>query len=205
MPGGGSGFDGDEFGGMRYHGLYMGKVVNREDPNGDGRVRVQIPGLIDDASAWAKPKGMGYIKWGAIRVPPLEADVYVQFLNGELDQPVYEPADAGTRGQEGEREMFPEFEHPDIIVAGFGPFRLVIDTRDDPDAGLVPSLRIKQVASLESGETDTAWFELRENSAQMRGDSVAQVTSGALTDIDSDGDVQVKRRKVMPTEKPISG
>jgi len=203
--GGGTGFEGDEHGGMKYHGLYMGKVVDRSDPDGNGRVRVQIPGLIDDRSAWAKPKGMGFTFWGMVKVPPLDADVYVQFLNGELDQPVYEPADAGTRGENGEREMFKEFEDPDIIVAGFGPFRLVIDLRDDEEAGLVPTCRLKQIVTIGGEEQDVAWFQLGDNSAQVYADSAVQCRAGAMLDLDSDGDVQVKRRKVMPSAKPISG
>jgi len=203
--GGGTGFEGDDHGGQKYHGLYMGSVVDRNDPNGDGRVRVKIPGLIDDKSAWARPKGMGYTLWGMIRVPPQDADVYVQFINGELDQPVYEPADAGTRGPDGEREMFKEFEDPDVIVAGFGPFRLVIDLREDEEAGVKPTCRLKQIATVNGEETDVAWFQLGENSAQIYADSAVQAKAGAMLDLDSDGDVQVKRRKVMPSSKPLSG
>jgi len=197
-----SGFEGDDFQGDPHYGLYMGTVIDREDPDGDGRVRVQIPGLIDEKSAWAKPKGGGSALWGFVRVPPKGADVYVQFINGDLERPVYEPADYGTK--DGEREMFPEHESPDVIVGGYGPFRIVIDLRENEETGLKPSLLVKQVATLKDGsETDTAWFRLSENSAQMHGDSAAQIESGALTDIDSDGDVQIRHRKVMPASRPI--
>ena len=197
---GNTGFDGDDFSGHQYLGLYMGKVVDRADPDGNGRVRVQIPGIIEERSAWAKPRGMGAALWGFVAVPPLDADVYVQFINGDIDRPVYEPADAGVR--DGEREMFPEHEDPDIVVAGFGPFRLVVDLRDTDD--VTPSLVIKQVATLGDGsETDTAWIRFGENSIQVRGDAAVQVTSGGLTDLDSDGDIQVRRRKVMPASRPI--
>jgi len=198
---GNTGFDGDGFRGERYFGLYMGRVVDRNDPDTRGRVRVEIPGMIDERSAWAVPKGGGSRKWGSVAVPPLDADVYVQFVNGDIERPVYEPADYGIR--DGEPEVFPEHEDPDIIVAGFGPFRLVIDLRDD-GAEQTPSLVLKQVATLGDGsETDTAWVRLGENSIQVRGDAAVQVTSGGLTDLDSDGDIQVRRRKVMPASRPI--
>lgn len=197
-----TGFDGDDFGGVRHLGLYMGKVVDRSDPDGNGRVRVQILGLIDERSAWAIPKGGGSPLRGIVAVPPIDADVYVQFINGDIEHPVYEPADFGVR--DDVREMFPEHEDPDVIVAGFGPFRVVIDLREDEDAGLVPTLTLKQVATLSNGlETDTAWIQISENSIQVRGDAAVQVTSGAMTDIDSDGDIQIKRRKVMPASRPI--
>lgn len=196
-----TGFDGDDFGGKRHDGLFMGKVVDRDDPDGDGRIRVQIPGLIEEKSAWARPRGGGYSQWGVVKVPPLEADVYVQFVNGDINRPVYEPADYGTR--DGKKEMFPEHESPDIVVAGFGPFRVVVDLRNDGET-LIPSLVIKQVATLPDGsETDTAWIRFSENAIQVRGDAAVQVTSGGITDIDSDGDVQVRRRKVMPASRPI--
>lgn len=198
-----TGFDGDSFRGKKLDGLFMGRVVDRDDPAGNARIRVEIPGVIDGQSAWATPKGGGSPLAGIVRVPPLEADVYVQFVNGDEDRPVYEPADWGVRG--GVRELFPEFEDPDVIVAGFGPFRLVVDLREDSDAGIVPSLVLKTVVTLGDGsETDTAWIRMSENSIQVRADSAVQVTSGALTDIDSDGDIQVRRRKVMPASRPIS-
>ncbi len=197
-----TGFDGDDFKGISYDGLYMGKVVDRSDPDLNGRIRVQIPGLIDDRSAWAIPRGGGSPLWGVVAVPPIDADVYIQFINGNIERPVYEPADFGVR--DGDREIFPEHEDPDVVVAGFGPFRVVVDLRDDADAELVPSLVLKQVATLSDGsEVDTAWVRLSENSIQVRGDAAVQVTSGAMTDIDSDGDIQIKRRKVMPASRPI--
>lgn len=197
---GNTGFDGDDFGGTRYFGLYMGRVVDRNDPDGDARIRVQIPGMIDERSAWARPKGGGSRRWGFVAVPPLDSDVYVQFVNGDIERPVYEPADYGTKA--GDKEIFPEHQDPDIIVGGFGPFRVVVDLRNEGD--LTPSLMIKQVAELPSGEeTDTAWVRLGENSVQVRGDAAVQVTSGGLTDLDSDGDIQVRRRKVMPASRPI--
>jgi len=199
---GNTGFEGDEFRGPRYEGLYMGRVVDRADPDHRGRVRVEIPGMIDGRSAWAVPRGGGSPLWGIVAVPPLEADVLIQFINGDIERPVYEPADYGVR--DGEPEVFPEHEDPDVIVAGFGPFRLVIDLREDEAAELTPSLVIKQVAKLGDGsETDTAWVRLGENSIQVRGDAAVQVTSGGLTDLDSDGDIQVRRRKVMPASRPI--
>ncbi len=198
-----TGFEGDGFRGERLLGLYMGRVVDRDDPDGDGRVRVEIPGVIDGKSAWAKPRGGGSALWGFIAVPPLDADVYVQFVNGDQNVPRYEPADWGER--DGVRELFPEFDSPDVIVGGYGPFRFVIDLREDKEAGITPSLMVKQVVKLPDGsETDTAWFTLGENSAGMHGDSAAQVSSGAITDISSEGDVQVKERKVMPAQRPIS-
>jgi len=195
----GSGFEGDQFEGQRYFGVYEGRVVDRDDPDLNGRIRIQIPGLIDERSAWARPRGGGSKNWGMVKVPPLHSDVLVQFINGNIDRPIYEPFDYGV--PEAGREMFPEHDHPDVIVAGFGPFRLVIDLKE----GVEPSLMVKQVAQLADGsETDTAWFLISENSVQSHGDSAAELHSGGITSVDSEGDVQVKGRKMMPVERPVS-
>lgn len=156
--------------------------------------------MIEERSAWAVPRGGGFTKWGIVAVPPLDADVLVQFINGDQTRPVYEPADYGVR--DNEAEVFPEHDDPDVVVMGYGPFRLVFDLRDTDDVS--PSLTIKQVAVKADGtETDTAWLRLTENSIQAHGESVAQVSSGALTDVRSEGGMQVGERKVMPGTRPI--
>jgi len=195
----GTGFDGDNFDGQRYFGVYEGYVVDRDDPQQDGRVRVRIPGMIDDRSAWARPRGGGSKRWGKVAVPPDEADVLVQFINGDIDRPIYEPFDFGH--PDGDREMFPEHDDPDVIVMGFGPFRLVVDLRDD----VSPSAMLKQVHQLSDGsETDTAWIQLINNSIQVHADSAVEVDGASLVNIKSAGDIQIKNRKVLPNVRPIS-
>lgn len=200
-----TGFKGDNFGGERILELCMGTVVDRNDPEGDGRVRVKIPGRMEK-SPWAKPKGGGYTKWGKNVVPPLDADVYVQFINGNPERPVYEPADHGVRAPVGnpegplETERFPEFEDPDVAVWGIGPFRLVIDSREGQQAAT-----FKLVKTLPSGEeTDVAWIflNLEDNAIEIHADSAVGL-SGTIVNVDAPA-VTINERKVVMNGKPIN-
>jgi hypothetical protein len=73
-------------------GLYRGVVMDRSDPLTLGRVRVRIPGLIDEGSAWALPLGTvggGDTERGFYAVPELDAEVGVLFHRGNIDEPHY--------------------------------------------------------------------------------------------------------------------
>lgn len=206
-----SGFDGDGFGGERLFGLYMGTVIDRVDPDGDGRVRVRIPGLMEQ-SPWARPRGGGHTKWGKNDVPPMDCDVYVQFVNGDPRLPVYEPADHGLRrvdkGNEkvDEPERFPEFEDPDVHVWGRGPFRLVVDNREGQRSAVLKVVRV--IGADENGnggeETDVAWlyFNYEDNSVELHADSAIGV-SGTIFDVDCPG-VVLNGRKLTANGKAIN-
>jgi uncharacterized protein involved in type VI secretion and phage assembly len=84
----------------RHLGLYMGVVVDRDDPERLGRVRVRIPGLVEPASAWAFPLGTvggGSEGRGFFAVPELGADVGVLFHQGDVDHPFYLAGHWGRR------------------------------------------------------------------------------------------------------------
>lgn len=193
-----TGFESDEFlGDGKLEGIYLGSVVQRDDPDGLCRVRVAIPGLMEKTT-WARPRGGGSKNWGKASVPPIGADVYVQFLNMDPRMPIYEPADYGYRNNES--EVFPEHEDPDVHVFGIGRFRIVVDQRD-AEAG---SLRIKLVKNISSVETDVAWIEINDNnSIQVYADSAVGIEAGAIVNVDAPA-VQIKNRKVMNTTRPIN-
>ena len=76
----------------RFTGIVLGVVVDRNDPDDLGRVRVRVPGLLEPASTWALPMGTvggGSSDRGVFAVPEVDADVGVMFLNADPDRPVY--------------------------------------------------------------------------------------------------------------------
>jgi uncharacterized protein involved in type VI secretion and phage assembly len=76
----------------RYTALYIGQVVDREDPEGLGRVRVRVPGLVEPASAWAFPLGTvggGSEGRGFFAIPEQGAEVGILFHQGDIDHPYY--------------------------------------------------------------------------------------------------------------------
>lgn len=76
--------------GRRYYGKYRGSVVTNVDPMQLGRVQVSVPRLLGDGRmAWAMPcvpyAGNGV---GLFAVPPVGANVWVEFEGGDLDKAI---------------------------------------------------------------------------------------------------------------------
>ena len=115
---------------LRY-GMYIGVVVDREDPDGLGRVRVMVPALLEPASGWAWPLGTvggGSKDRGFFAVPEVGAEVGVLFALGDVDHPYYLAAHWGAPG--GESEVPAEAGgSPDVRVIATDSFRIVIDER----------------------------------------------------------------------------
>jgi hypothetical protein len=87
-----SNFDDDDDGETKVLGLEVGYVTNRDDPEGLGRVRLCIPGLIEPESAWAFPLGTGgggSKRRGFFAVPEVGAEVGVFFKRGDISAPYY--------------------------------------------------------------------------------------------------------------------
>lgn len=190
-----TGFDGDGFDGHLVHGVWAGIVVDRDDPDRRGRIRVRVPGIIETESTWALPRAGGSAKRGRVDVPVVGADVFIQFLGGRIDQPIWEP------GPHGIDEIFPEHEDPDISVFGIGPFRLVIDNRTS-----VQQATFKIVKTVGDSEEDicSLLFDALGNGVKLYATTAIQLSSEGLIDIDCAGDVQIHGRKILKTDRAVS-
>jgi|SRR3990167_1670719 len=82
---------------LKLNGIYRGQVVDNNDPNKWGRIKLNVFGLFDgvdtDQLMWAKPglpifsgSGSGY---GWFAVPEIGSYVFVFFEAGDVYQPVY--------------------------------------------------------------------------------------------------------------------
>lgn len=92
----------DANGDQLYLGEYHGIVTDNADPEKLGRVRVNIPGLIEPASGWALPRGSGSggaKGLGAYDVPPIGAAVFIGFAAGNIDEPYYSGGWHGLKEQ----------------------------------------------------------------------------------------------------------
>lgn len=113
-------------------GLHIGVVVNRADPDGLGRVRVRVPGVVEPASAWAWPIGApggGSRDRGLFWVPEEGAEVAVFFKQGDPDAPFYLPANWGAPGGTEETPEASDGGDPDVRVLALGAYDVVVDTR----------------------------------------------------------------------------
>lgn len=74
-----------------YYGKYRGKVMNNIDPLMMGRVQVSCPAILGEGQmSWAMPSvpyaGSGV---GFFMVPPVDANVWVEFEGGDPDYPIW--------------------------------------------------------------------------------------------------------------------
>lgn len=75
---------------MSYFGKYRGQVTNNVDPLMLGRVQVSVPSVLGDGRmSWAMPcvpyAGNGV---GIFMVPPVGANVWIEFEAGDTDYPI---------------------------------------------------------------------------------------------------------------------
>ena len=184
-------------------GLYTGYIIDggREDPENNypdglmlGRIKVEIPGLVKE-SGWAFPRGFGgAAQWGKNAVPPEGAEVNVQFINGDIDNPVWEPAN------HADGQTFPEFVHPDVAVMGTPDFRLVVDSREGQKAATFKA--IKEVDGNEETLISIT-FDIERNMLLLHGETGVFAHSLGQVGITADGDVEIQKRKVATTPRTI--
>ncbi len=94
----------------RYYGKYRGFVVDNDDPQRRGRLRLRVPSVLGDATTgWALPclPYGGMPAAGLFLVPQVEAQVWVEFEEGVLDAPIWvgtfwQPGDVPGDGRPGE-------------------------------------------------------------------------------------------------------
>lgn len=76
----------------KYYGKYRGFVVDNRDPERRGRLRLQVPSLLGEAvTGWALPclPFGGLVDQGLFAVPERDAQVWVEFEEGELSHPIW--------------------------------------------------------------------------------------------------------------------
>ena len=77
----------------RFHGKYRGFVVDNADPEQLGRLRLSVPSLLGEevVTGWAMPcvPFGGLANQGLYFVPEVEAGVWVEFEEGDLEFPIW--------------------------------------------------------------------------------------------------------------------
>lgn len=112
-----------------FFGKYRGKVENNIDPMQMGRIQVSVPAVLGDGRlSWAMPSvpyaGSGV---GFFAIPPMGANVWVEFEAGNPDYPIWSGCFWGT----GEAPALP-------AVAAMKVFKtdgITVTVSDLPGAG----------------------------------------------------------------------
>lgn len=113
-----------------YWGKYRGKVADNRDPAGLGRIKVQVPGVIGDTVLQALPC-VPYAgpQVGFFMIPPIGANVWVEFEGGDLDRPIWTGCFWGDGAQENTKP--PTDAHsPDVKVLQTDKLVLILDDQN---------------------------------------------------------------------------
>lgn len=76
----------------KYYGKYRGFVTDNEDPQQSGRVRLLVPSVLGKGqTTWALPclPFGGLTDQGLFTVPEIDAQVWVEFEEGNIDHPIW--------------------------------------------------------------------------------------------------------------------
>jgi Type VI secretion system/phage-baseplate injector OB domain len=76
---------------VSFFGKYRGKVENNVDPMMQGRLQVSVPAVLGDGSmSWAMPSvAFAGSSVGIFALPPVGANVWVEFEGGNSDYPIW--------------------------------------------------------------------------------------------------------------------
>ena len=113
----------------RYDSLFLAEVVDNQDPEGFGRVKLLIPGLM--TSKWAWPIGRMFgVKDGIHWVPEVGSNAVVFLNQGDVDFPYYAAGPFGApQGESDIPEQAPggSIDH---MVIRWRDFHITIDGTD---------------------------------------------------------------------------
>ncbi|WP_428263678.1 phage baseplate assembly protein V [Haliangium sp.] len=179
----------------RFFGIYEGFVVDCDDPDKLGRVRVQVPGLLEPMSGWAYPAGTvggGAKDCGFFAVPPKGAEVYVFFVGGDLDQPRYLAGHWGVTDAGNEVPAEAQRPSPDNRVIATPNFRIELD-EGVGSRGL-------RITNKTTG--DLIELNAEDNSITIQATTALTLRATGLVDI-SGAIVQINGRPVLAGGDPI--
>jgi uncharacterized protein involved in type VI secretion and phage assembly len=113
----------------QFIGKFRGTVANNVDPQRRGRIQVRVPPVLGESTlSWAMPcvpyAGPGV---GFFAIPPVGANVWVEFEDGDPDYPVW----AGCFWDEGDAPADPAVAEMKVFKTDVGTITL----NDTPGAG----------------------------------------------------------------------
>jgi len=157
-----------------HYGRYRGTVTANLDPQGLGRVQISCPAvLVGGRQAWAMPSspyaGSGV---GLFTVPPVGANVWVEFEGGDIDYPVL----AGCFWGQGETPSSTGLAATKVLKTDC--LTLTID--DTPGAGGV-TMEVTSPTGKLTIKLDTAGITLTNGAMKVQlGPASVSINDGAL-------------------------
>lgn len=155
----------------RYSCMYVGFVVEVPETDPLGRIRVNIPGLLEPESVWAMPIGRLLDKDNGFHCQPsVGATVCIWFNQGDVDHPYWLPGPWGEPQGVSDNPEQSESGHRDVQTIRWRDFVMVLDGRDGQS-----KMSIEDLTSGTRIEVD-----------RQSGDLIEEVSGSRATTIQSD-------------------
>jgi len=173
----------------QFFGKYRGKVANNKDPLKLGRLQVTVPSVLgEDHDSWATPSvpyaGNGV---GLFVLPPVGANIWVEFEAGDLDHPIW----SGCFWGDGEIPADPAEEK--IRIFKTESFSLLLDE----SKGLFLEVKSPAVSKTLNVTFDSSGMEIKDgNSSIKMTDSKISVTSNEVEIKNNSFSIKVTASKV---------
>ncbi|HEX2209184.1 MAG TPA: phage baseplate assembly protein V [Longimicrobium sp.] len=112
----------------RFWGKYRGKVILNLDPENRGRVQVSCPAVLGtNLLSWAMPcVPMAGLMAGTYAIPPVNANVWVEFEGGDPEKPIWTGCFWGTGELPTRALQTPQPAGPIVIQAPNTQNRVVV-------------------------------------------------------------------------------
>jgi hypothetical protein len=160
----------------QFFGKYRGTVANNIDPMMQGRVQVEVPAVLGEGSlSWAMPcSPYGGDGVGFFAIPPVGANVWVEFEAGDPDYPIW----AGCFWATGEAPAQPALPFTKV----FKTDNVMLKLDDTPGAGgLTIEVNPPSVAVPIQMVCDATGVEITTGSAKIKLTPVSvSINDGAL-------------------------
>jgi len=109
-----------------FYGKYRGKVVNNDDPLHRGRIMPSVPAVLDGDLTWAEPcTPYAGSKRGWYTIPPIGANVWIEFEAGDPNKPIWSGCFWGAEGQ----DVPPDATGPDLKVFQTDTMVMIFDDK----------------------------------------------------------------------------
>ncbi len=167
----------------RFYGKYRGLVIDNADPENLGRLKVKVPSVLgaDVATGWALPcvPYGGDVNQGFLFIPEVNAGVWVEFEEGDLEFPIWVGAFWSKPG--GDSEL-PKPNKPDGTEES---------TVQDPSTRKIIKTKLGHTIQMEDSDDDNAQILIIEGKKQhriiMNKDGI-EITDANNNDIKMDAD-----------------
>ncbi|SCX79693.1 phage baseplate assembly protein V [Nitrosospira sp. Nsp13] len=149
----------------RFFGKFRGFVTANDDPLGQGRIQVKVPGVLGEKTLWALPC-MPYAgpDIGFLALPPVDANVWVEFEGGDRSHPIW----AGC------------FWGVDELPADVSPSVVIFRT---PGA----TIRIENTGTVEIETTAGNKIVITDDEIKLEAPSIQQSANGGVTEVSASG------------------